>query len=327
MADITVIVNAPGIPTTWGERTWGDASWGQQTGLVTDTGTATTAANANVNPTGIAAGTSVGQLTLDIGVTQIPTGIAATTSVGNESIALGRQQDVTGISASTSIGSVSIEPTQLIGEGWGRRTWGNLAWGDAFSAQAVGQAVTASQGNVTPITDVSLSVSGFDLLTITQGISSLKIDQDITVFASEDQLDTAIGSTSQTGLANVSVSGNSATTSVGQVVPEPKFIEEVTGISATMSIGTISLVQSTNEPVTTAGLLTNTVGSVTPVSVYSVTGQALASSIGSVAVTGTANIPVTGIGLTSNIGSANVTAWAEIDPGVNNVWTEVDRAA
>jgi hypothetical protein len=327
VADITVIVTAPGIPTTWGERTWGDASWGQQTGLVTDTGTATTAANANVNPTGRAAGTSVGQTTLDIGVTHVVTGISATTSVGNESIALGIQQDVTGISASTSIGSVSIEPTQLTGEGWGRRTWGNLAWGDAFSAQAVGQAVTASQGNVTPITDVSLSVSGFDLLTITQGISSLKIDQDITVFASEDQLDTAIGSTSQTGLANVSVSGNSASTSIGQVVPEPKIPVDVVGVGITASLGGISLVQTTNEPVTTAGLLTGSVGSIIPVSVYSVTGQALTTSIGSVTVTGTAVLPVTGIGLTANLGTVNVTAWAEIDPGVNNVWTTVDKAA
>jgi hypothetical protein len=36
---------------------------------------------------------------------------------------------------------------------------------------------------------------------------------------------------------------------------------------------------------------------------------------------------LTGIGLTSNIGSLNITAWAEIDLGVNNVWTEVDLAA
>ena len=95
----------------------------------------------------------------------------------------------------------------------------------------------------------------------------------------------------------------------------------------TASLGTISLVQTTNESVTTAGLLTGSVGSITPVSVYSVTGQALASSIGSVAITGTGNIPVTGIGLTANIGSVNVTAWSEVNLGVNNVWTEVDKAA
>ena len=68
-------------------------------------------------------------------------------------------------------------------------------------------------------------------------------------------------------------------------------------------------------------------GSITPVSVYSVTGQAITGSVGSVTVTGEAGIDVTGIGLTANIGSVNVTAWSEINPGVNNVWSEVDRAA
>jgi len=94
-----------------------------------------------------------------------------------------------------------------------------------------------------------------------------------------------------------------------------------------LTLGSITLVQTTVESVTTAGLLTGSIGSITPISGYDVTGQALASSLGSVTVNGAANITVSGIGLTANIGSVNVTAWSEIDPGVNNVWTEVDRAA
>ena len=61
--------------------------------------------------------------------------------------------------------------------------------------------------------------------------------------------------------------------------------------------------------------------------IVGVTGQQLTSGIGSVSIIGTGVVPVTGIGLTSNIGSLNITAWAEIDLGVNNVWTEVDLAA
>ena len=53
----------------------------------------------------------------------------------------------------------------------------------------------------------------------------------------------------------------------------------------------------------------------------------MSTTIGSVTVTGTANIDVTGIQLQSNTGVPNITAWAEIDPGVTNVWTPVDRAA
>jgi len=40
-----------------------------------------------------------------------------------------------------------------------------------------------------------------------------------------------------------------------------------------------------------------------------------------------ADVDVTGIELTSSIGSTNITAWQEVNPGVSNVWTEVDLAA
>ena len=53
----------------------------------------------------------------------------------------------------------------------------------------------------------------------------------------------------------------------------------------------------------------------------------MTSSVGSVVAVGTAGIDVTGIQMTISAGSVNVTAWAEIDPGVTNVWTEVDLAA
>ena len=43
--------------------------------------------------------------------------------------------------------------------------------------------------------------------------------------------------------------------------------------------------------------------------------------------TGVANVSVTGISAIISAGQVNVTAWQEIDPGVTNVWTEVDLAA
>ena len=58
-----------------------------------------------------------------------------------------------------------------------------------------------------------------------------------------------------------------------------------------------------------------------------VSGIQLTSNIGSVTVTGTALVTPTGIELTSTAGSTNITSWQEVDPGVTNVWTEVDLAA
>jgi hypothetical protein len=64
-----------------------------------------------------------------------------------------------------------------------------------------------------------------------------------------------------------------------------------------------------------------------PAQIVGVTGQQLTSGIGSVTVTGTSYSTFNRHSLTSSIGTTNITAWAEIDLGVNNVWTEVDLAA
>ena len=74
----------------------------------------------------------------------------------------------------------------------------------------------------------------------------------------------------------------------------------------------------------------------------------LPMSLGDVAITGTANLTltgqeitvqegqaeaddasaeVTGVSATISTGSVNITGWSQIDPGVTNVWTEVDKAA
>jgi hypothetical protein len=323
------------MATGWGRKSWGEDNWGDLSdtlvsvsgiSLSSSVGSVSITANADVTPTGqsltatnagAVGGTSV-SLTL--------TGISATVSPGQAVVGIGVPVTTAG-SLSTSAGTATVDETKLTGEGWGRDAWGSFAWGDNYSVIATGQSLTSAQGSVVAKTDVDVSVTGLDLLTITQGLSSIQIDNNVFVFASEDQLDTAVGSTSQTGLANVVVTGNSASTSIGQVVPEPKIPVDVTGVSLTASIGTISLEQSTNETATGQSA-TISLGTVDPVAVYPVTTAGLlTSSVGSVTATGTAVFPVTGIGLTSNIGSVNVTAWSEIDPGVNNVWTEVDKAA
>jgi len=323
------------MATGWGRKSWGEDNWGDLSdtlvsvsgiSLLSSIGSVSTTANANVTPTGQSltatnAG-AVGGTSVDLTLT----GISATVSPGQAVVGIGVPVTTAG-SLSTSAGTATIDETKLTGEGWGRGSWGSFVWGDNYSVIATGQSLTSAQGSVVAKTDVDVSVTGLDLLTITQGLSSIQIDNNVFVFASEDQLDASIGSTSQTGLANVSVTGNSASTSIGQVVPEPLIEVPVTGVSLTASLGTISLEQSTNETATGQSA-TISLGTVDPVAVYPVTTAGLLNgSVGSVTVIGTASIPVTGIGLTSNIGSVNVTAWSEIDPGVNNTWTPVDRAA
>ena len=103
---------------------------------------------------------------------------------------------------------------------------------------------------------------------------------------------------------------------------------DVTGIQITSSLGTITLEQTTVEPVLGQSI-TMSLGENAgiPGQLVEIGGLQLSSSIGSVVVEGTAGIDVTGIQMTASIGNANITSWQEINPGVTNVWTTVDLAA
>ena len=228
----------------------------------------------------------------------------------------------------SSPGSVVADGT--IEEGWGRRTYGNDAWGEAFAVALVGQTANTAIGTAIGKADFSIEVSGLTALSLSLANNySIQIDSNQFVNASEATLNTTAGSVQQIiTTANVDVTGISASTSLGQVVAEPKIPVDVTGIQASLSLGTTSLVQTTVESVTTAGLLSISQGSAQQASVYPVTTAGLLnSSAGSTTQTATANVPVTGIGLTASLGTVNITAWSEINPGVNNTWSEVDLAA
>tara|TARA_E500000318_G_scaffold68354_1_gene63163 strand:+ start:1731 stop:2621 length:891 start_codon:yes stop_codon:yes gene_type:complete len=293
---------------TWGAENWGTGVWSDQDSNLIDL-------------SGISLSTSIGTLEY----AQSLNGWGRS-EWGSGAWGITGSVLATGQSLSSSLGTITVDAK--VEQGWGRGAWGNRAWGETYSVELTGQQATTAVGTAIGKADVSVSVTGAGLLTITQGLNSIQVDGNVSVFVGEPALQTSVASLqSVTGTAVVSPSGQNLSGSLGTVLPEPKIPVDVTGISATLSLGNITLIQSTNESVTTAGLLTGSVGSITPVSVYSVTGQALASSIGSVTVTGQAGIDVTGIGLTANIGSVNVTAWSEINPGVNNVWSEVDRAA
>jgi hypothetical protein len=133
---------------------------------------------------------------------------------------------------------------------WGRGEWGEFAWGDNYSTQVTGQSLSTGIGSVSIVTDVAVTAASQQLLTLTQGQESIQIDADIFVFVGEPGLSSTQGTTTETGTASVSVTGQSLTTGVGQAVGGTIQEIPVTGISASLTLGTISLVQSTNEPVT-----------------------------------------------------------------------------
>lgn len=328
MADITVLVQSPGSEY-WGQSTWGANDWGGSgLSLTSGQGSVSITANADVSVSGIqitsSQGTTVGGTSALI---ENPGPVTMSIGVGSATIGIG--VPVTGNVATSSIGAASVDESQLTGIGWGRKTWGNLAWGGAFSVIATGQSLTSTIGSAVASIDVSVSVTSAGQLSSTFGSFSLQIDQDITVFAAEDQLDFTIGSLDFDADANVTVSSaGSLTGSVGNTVAGLKTPVDVSGIQASFTIGSINLVQSTNEqPTGLQGTLTLGQHAEIPGQIIGVSGLQMSGSVGQVTVEATAGIDVSGIQMTASVGSPSITAWAEIDPGVSNTWSPVDLAA
>jgi hypothetical protein len=325
------------MATGWGNKTWGAAEWGDLSNetvslsgisATTSIGTSTTQANADVDVIGsqltFTNAGAVAGASADVSLT----GIQLTFSPGDEVIGIG--VNVTGAQAATSIGTATVDETTLTGEGWGRAEWGSFAWGDNYSVQVNGISLTSSIGEETAFTDVAVDVTGSELTsTFANPSFSIQIDQDIFVLASEDQLDGFVGSLTLKADANVTVtSAGQLTGSIGTAEAGLLLEVPVTGIELTSTIGTIDLQQSTNEPAT-GQELTTSLGTAEeiPAQIVGVTGIELTGSVGSVTVVGTSVIQPTGILATISAGQVNITSWQEIDPGVNNVWSEVDLAA
>ena len=327
MADITVLVQSPGSEY-WGQSTWGSNDWGGSgLSLTSSIGSETVTADANVSVSGIqltsSQGTTVGGTSVLI---ENPGPLTMSSGIGSTVVGIG--VPVTGSVFNTQIGAATVDESILTGEGWGRGAWGSFAWGVNYSVALTGQSLTSSIGEEVGFTDVTVAVTGSQI-TSTQGSFSLKIDQDIIVLASEDQLDFTIGTSTFDADANVTVSSaGSLTGSMGNTVAGLKTPVDVSGIQMSMTLGTFSLVQSTNETVTgLQGTLSLGQHAEIPGQIIGVSGLQSSTSIGSVTVNGTAGIDVSGIQMTASVGSPNITAWAEIDLGVSNTWTVVDLAA
>ncbi len=322
---------------TWGENEWGDLSGSQPIVVGSQLTSSIGSVSELINADATVDVTNVGQMAFGepsavggTSVLQLVTGQELTSSMGAEVIEIG--VPVSGITASFSIGAATVDGSTLTGIGWSRGSWGEFAWGVAYSALAEGQQLTSSINfpATGAFTDVTVNLTGLEITaTYANPSFSITIDQDIFVLATEDQLDATAGSVEEvTGTAPVDVTGVSLSSSVGNPIAGLFLDVPVTGSQITATQGNFSLQQSTNEPVT-GQQLTSSLGQAeeVPDQQVGVSGIQLNSSVGQITATGNALVQVSGVQLTSSTGSPNITAWQEIDLGVNNIWTEVDLAA
>ena len=293
----------------WGADTWGENLWGELAPAVaTPSGVDSVSFAGSVSVTG-EVNIGWGRLGWNVGAW----GISGTVLVGGQQM-------------SSAIGSVTAEG--LIEIGWGRGAWGNRAWGDTFSALLVGQSMTSSVGTVDAGTDFEAAVTGQQLNFDNIGTFSIRIDNDTSIIQSpEHELDISVGTFTVEQTTFEDVTGQQLAMSVGQAVGGIKVAVNVTGSELTSSIGTLPAVTGNANVTPATQILASNVGQVDGVSVAEVTGSQANMSVGQVTNTGTANVSVTGIGLTSGVGTPIIYSWNEIDPNVNNVWTEVDLAA
>ena len=189
--------------------------------------------------------------------------------------------------------------------GWSNGTYGENSWGmftlnPADVMGLTGVSSTSSVGSVSHVISASFSLSG---VAITSGVGSIDPTAEI-----------------------VGPTGQEITSGVGSILPAD--VIGVTGVSATFSIGSLSIGAS---PVIDlpSQAITSSVGSIDPLAiVQGLTGQSFTASVGSTTVadislglTGqSATVSVAGFGTASGFG---IQAYQAIDTGSNTSYTNV----
>ena len=237
---------------------------------------------------------------------------------------------LTGQSITSSLGSVDAFPEQ----GWGSDTWNFETWGfSGLTVELSGQSITSNLGangwsnasygdngwgmftlnpaDVVGVTGQAITSSVPVQLDIPEQIQGLPITSTVGSISPDDML---IGLASQLATSSVGsispadvvgLSGLSSTSAVGNVDATDAQIVDVSGVAATLSVGSISLDQMT---VGISGLSrTLSVGSITPADVVGLTGQQITSS-------------VAGFGVSTGFG---IQAYQDVDTGSNISYSDV----
>ena len=287
--------------------------------------------DANVNVTGIQATLTNAGAIAGSSVLVNVTGSQLTTSIGEETAGIG--VPVTGQELSIT----NKTSTQDTLTAFGESPFASLS-PSTFNIPSVQIEATVGAGQLPSF-----------LLQTTLGTFSVSADGNVSVVVTEHTINSSVGDVSITGNANVTVSGiqmtmslgdegsftdvdvsvtgSSLTTFIGEEGTQANADAIVTGLSLTSTTGNVSLTGTGNVTVTgISATLSQGTAICDANSLIDVTGNQLSTSIGQVD-TDDASAEITGILSTMSIGSVTTTSWQEIDPGVSNVWTEVDKAA
>jgi hypothetical protein len=323
------------IDDGWGAQLWGFGAWGIKgdvllTGqsLATSINSVTFSISAEVDVQGSSLQTITGDEISRIDAEVFPDGFSISTTTNGAASAGGDASVILNTQvANITAGQSTIDPTFLVGSGWGRDTFGNLGWGVNYSV--IGGGVNGLQANIITgdedaFTDVIVAVSGTTLQTAINSVgTSANSDHEI---AASLLINSITGDVTIEGNGLVELTGVSTTTAIGNAIGGTIQEVDVQGVSINTFIGDEDI--TGNATVALTGVTaTAAPGQLTYIAGYDVTGVTSSVVSGQVTITGTAIVIPTGIGLTISTINPNIIAWAEVDTGNPVNWTPVDLAA
>ena len=176
---------------------------------------------------------------------------------------------------------------------WGLLPWDQNLWGsqDGIDISVTGFGLTSSIGSVTITAEIN---SGWGRSTWNADAWGIQGD----VLLAGQQATASVGSIAPADV--MGVTGVSATLSVGSPTVVGDVTQSLTGVSATTSVGSIS-------PADVMGLTgvsaTVSVGSISPADAIGITGVSATTSVGTISVNSNPTVSVTGVSATSAVGS------------------------
>jgi hypothetical protein len=279
VADITVIVTSPGYPTTWGNNSWGNNSWGEVSGallnsgsaqiqidttqvlstnlLNTTTGIALAGASAEVfastnlitstintvyaaalitaNTTGILINSTTGTFSITANANLTPNTNILNIVLGDESITGDSNLTLSTNLLNTTLGVVSSiidvavdvtapgSPTT-----WGEYTWGQQAWGTIIGLEI------DQGGEEVVVPSVEVNIIGIQLNT-TVGVYSITGDANLNL--STNLLTISLGDEDAIPNTIVNLSTNLLNISLNDVYAATTTFAFPTGVQMTVNTG------------------------------------------------------------------------------------------
>jgi len=272
---------------SYGMRSWSTNQWGNQNEV-------------DVSLTGLGLTSSIGD------ISAFPAQGWGSDTWGTEDWGeSGFTLTLTGVSATASVG----EPVASSLQGWGRSEWGEEPWGDSDNptVSLSGIGATTSVGEVSAFNEQGWGRDpwGYE----NWGESAMTVVVDV---SSSGVGTTAVGSISPTEMS-VGLSGQGLTSSLGTPGLEFGPAGAISGVSATVSVGSVDPVIVV--PLSGIGA-TSSVGAITPADVMGLTGVSSTTSIGSITIGSVKLVDPTGVSATSSVGSITL---ADMQVGLSGV--------